>query len=124
MKVVIQQVDMDTCLTALILGVSPEDPIVVVHAIDMGPHREASVTLDDARRLFASLTDLDDALPVHDCSNETLLTVAQRLGRSSLPRHCVLREAELDDLWRYVEVALECTRNNDEDASPSRHAAS
>lgn len=30
MKVIIQQVDMDTCLTALILGVSPDDEIIVV----------------------------------------------------------------------------------------------
>ena len=30
MRVIIQQVDLDTCLTALILGVSPDDEIIVV----------------------------------------------------------------------------------------------
>ena len=32
MRVIIQQVDLDTCLTALILGVSPDDEIIVVRS--------------------------------------------------------------------------------------------
>ena len=48
------------------------------------------MTLDAINRLFAALTDLDTALRIHDCSNETLLAVAERLEQSSLPRHCIL----------------------------------
>jgi hypothetical protein len=78
------------------------------------------VTLDDIHRLFASLTDLDTALRIHDCSNETLLAVAERLEQSALPRHYILREAELDDLWRYVEATVERARNNGADANVMR----
>src|SRR5215475_6085210 len=82
--------------------------------------QEACVTLDDINRLFASLTDLDTARRIHDCSNETLLAVAERLEQSALPRHWILREAELDDLWRYVEATAERARNNSADASVVR----
>jgi hypothetical protein len=78
------------------------------------------VTLDDVNRLFASLTDLDTALRIHDCSNETLLAVSERLEQSSLPRHWFLREAELDDLWRYAEATVERARNDGADASMMR----
>lgn len=75
------------------------------------------MTIDDVNRLFASLTDLDTALRVQDFSNETLLAMANRLERSSRPRHFILREAELDDLWRYVDTAVERARNQGEGAS-------
>lgn len=63
-------------------------------------------------RLYGSLGDLDTALRIHDFSNETLMSLADRLERSSVPRHFLLREAELDDLWRYVEAALEHARSD------------
>jgi hypothetical protein len=51
--------------------------------------------------------DLNEWLPIHDFSNDTLFIVAQRLELSSTRRHAIAREAELDDLWRYVQAALE-----------------
>lgn len=50
--------------------------------------------------------DLNRALPVDDFGNDTLLTVVERLERSSRYQHFILREAELDDVWRHVETAL------------------
>lgn len=57
--------------------------------------------------------DLDFWLDIEDFSNETLLAVVDRLERSAEPRHWILREAELDDLWRYVETALDNERRID-----------
>ena len=64
------------------------------------------MTSDDVQRLFASFTDLDIALRINDFSNETLLELAERLEQSQVPRHFLLREAELDDIWRYVEASI------------------
>ncbi len=74
------------------------------------------MTDDDIRNLVASLTDLDIALRIRDFSNETLLALAQRLEQSTLPRHFLLREAELDDIWRYVEATLSRAPAAGEDA--------
>ncbi len=60
--------------------------------------------------------DLDRWLEVADFSNDTLLRLVDRLERSDLPRHWILREAELDDLWRYVEAAIENARRSDPDS--------
>ncbi len=57
--------------------------------------------------------NLDRWLEVVDFSDETLLSLVDRLARSDLPRHWILREAELDDLWRYVEAAIENERRSD-----------
>lgn len=54
--------------------------------------------------------NLNDWLPIHDFSNDTLFIVAQRLERSTTRRHAIAREAELDDLWRYVQAALSDAR--------------
>jgi hypothetical protein len=62
-------------------------------------------------------TDLDRWLEITDFSNETLAAVIERLERSDEPRHWILREAELDDLWRYVEAAIDNERRVDP-ASP------
>ena len=53
-----------------------------------------------------SSADLNRALPVDDFGNDTLLTLVERLERSSRYQHYILREAELDDVWRHVETAL------------------
>jgi hypothetical protein len=50
--------------------------------------------------------DLNRALPVDDFGNDTLLTIVERLERSTRYQHYILREAELDDVWRHVETAL------------------
>ncbi len=57
-------------------------------------------------RILTSLTDLDLALRVTDITLETIAALSDRLERSTLPRHFLLREAELDDLWRAAEVAV------------------
>jgi hypothetical protein len=51
-------------------------------------------------------SDLDRALPVDDFGNDTLLTITERLEQSTRYQHYILREAELDDVWRHVETAL------------------
>src|SRR5713226_1688029 len=50
--------------------------------------------------------DLDRALPVDDFGNDTLLVVTERLEQSTRYQHFILREAELDDVWRHVETAV------------------
>jgi hypothetical protein len=50
--------------------------------------------------------DLDRALPVDDFGNDTLLVLTERLEQSSRYQHFILREAELDDVWRHIETAL------------------
>jgi hypothetical protein len=56
--------------------------------------------------------DLNRALPVDDFGNDTLLTVVERLERSRRYQHYILREAELDDVWRHVETALKVAEEN------------
>jgi hypothetical protein len=51
-------------------------------------------------------SDLNRALPIDDFGNDTLLTLAERLEQSTRYQHYILREAELDDVWRHVETAL------------------
>lgn len=58
-------------------------------------------------------SDLDFWLEIEDFSNDTLLAVVERLEKSDQRRHWILREAELDDLWRYVETALDNERRSD-----------
>ncbi|HEV7666012.1 MAG TPA: hypothetical protein VGQ62_20945 [Chloroflexota bacterium] len=59
--------------------------------------------------------DLNEWLPIRDFSTDTLFIVAQRLELSTTRRHGIAREAELDDLWRYVQAALEDARRNTAD---------
>jgi hypothetical protein len=68
-------------------------------------------------KLFASLSDLDRALPVSEVTSETLKLLSDRLERSTLPRHYLLREAELDDLWRAAEAMLYRARAAGHDAA-------
>jgi hypothetical protein len=71
-------------------------------------------------KLFASLSDLDTAMPVSDLTSETLNALSDRLERSTLPRHYLLREAELDDLWRAAEATLYKARAASQDADTLR----
>src|SRR5713226_8632478 len=54
--------------------------------------------------------DLDRALPVDDFGNDTLLVVTERLEQSTRFQQFILREAELDDVWRHIETALKGAR--------------
>ena len=69
------------------------------------------MSIDDVKRRLTSLTDLDSALPIHGCPNETRLVPATRLDPSYVPGHCVLRQANVDALWRDVEAMLQPARN-------------
>ena len=50
--------------------------------------------------------ELDEVVPIHDFSNETLLALAQRLEESQSFEHQILREIELDQIWRRVDTVL------------------
>ena len=54
--------------------------------------------MGEIEKLFDSLTDLDRAMPVSDLTNDTLRALSDRLEQSTLPRHFLPREAELDDM--------------------------
>jgi hypothetical protein len=45
-------------------------------------------------------------VPVDDFGNDTLLQLVERLEQSTRFQHYILREAELDDVWRRVETAV------------------
>jgi hypothetical protein len=45
-------------------------------------------------------------VPVDDFGNDTLLQLVERLEQSTRFQHYILREAELDDVWRHVEAAV------------------
>jgi hypothetical protein len=52
----------------------------------------------------------DHVVPLDDFGNGTLLLLLERLERSSTFQHYIYREAELDDVWRHVETALNAAR--------------
>lgn len=45
-------------------------------------------------------------VPVDDFGNDTLLQLVERLEQSTRFQHYIVREAELDDVWRHVEAAV------------------
>jgi hypothetical protein len=49
---------------------------------------------------------LDDIAEIDDFSERTLLTVADRLERSTTFQECIAREIELDELFRRVETGI------------------
>lgn len=48
----------------------------------------------------------NQVVPVDDFGNDTLLQLVERIEQSTRFQHYILREAELDDVWRHVETAL------------------
>ena len=54
---------------------------------------------------------LDDVTPIEDFSNETLLGLAQRLEQSESFEQLILREMELDEIWRRVDTAMTNEQN-------------
>lgn len=54
---------------------------------------------------------LNQALPVDDFGNGTLLLLIERLEASSSFQQYIAREAEMDDVWRHVETALKNARS-------------
>src|SRR5438067_13322740 len=49
---------------------------------------------------------LDDVVPIEDFSNETLLALAERLEQSASFQQLILREVELDEIYRRVDTAM------------------
>jgi hypothetical protein len=54
----------------------------------------------------------DDVYPVEDYSPETLAALSDALERSTSREHFVYREAELDELWRVLDTALNAARRD------------
>jgi hypothetical protein len=50
-------------------------------------------------------------VPVDDFGNDTLLQLVERLEQSTRFQHYIVREAELDDVWRHVEAAVKGTES-------------
>ena len=48
----------------------------------------------------------DDVVPIEDFSNETLLALAERLEQSATFQQLILREVELDEIYRRVDTAM------------------
>ena len=55
--------------------------------------------------------DLAEVVEIEDFSNETLLALAERLENSRTFQDLIMREVELDEVWRRVDTVL---RNADE----------
>lgn len=49
---------------------------------------------------------IDEVVPIRDFSNETLLALAQRLEEAQSFEQRILREIELDEVWRRVDTVL------------------
>jgi hypothetical protein len=48
----------------------------------------------------------NQVVPIDDFGNDTLLQLVERIEQSTRFQHYILREAELDDVWRHIETAL------------------
>ncbi len=53
---------------------------------------------------------LDDVVPIEDFSNETLIALAQRLETSTTFQQLILREVEMDEVWRRVDTVIKAER--------------
>jgi len=56
------------------------------------------------------VVNLDDIVPINDFSNETLLALAQRLESSRTFQHLILREVEMDEIFRRVDTVIKDER--------------
>lgn len=67
------------------------------------------------------VVNLDDIVPINDFSNETLLALAQRLETSTTFQHLILREVEMDEIFRRVDTVIKGERERG--ATPEALAA-
>ncbi len=65
--------------------------------------------------------NLDDVVPIEDFSNETLLALAQRLETSRTFQQLIVREVELDEVWRRVDTVLSRERDLGADVEGLEH---
>jgi hypothetical protein len=63
---------------------------------------------------------LDDVTDIPDFSNATLLALAERLDSSTGFQTLIVREIELDELWRRVETGMKAIAT-DRGARATRH---
>ena len=61
-----------------------------------------------------TMIDLSEMIAIDDFSNDTLIALADRLEQSTSFHELLVREAELDEIYRRVETALiDATSSND-----------
>jgi hypothetical protein len=63
---------------------------------------------------------LDDIVGITDFANPTLLALAERLERSSTFQEVIVREIELDELWRRLETGHKATADDPTARAPRR----
>jgi hypothetical protein len=62
----------------------------------------------------------NQVVPVDDLGNDTLLQLVERIEQSARFQHYILREAELDDVWRHVETVLKTHERAGHDSGSTR----
>lgn len=72
-------------------------------------------------RPFEGAVNLDEMVPITDFSNETLLALAERLETSTTFQQLILREVEMDEIWRRVDTVIKDERERG--APPEKLAA-
>jgi len=61
------------------------------------------------------MIDLTELMAIDDFSNDTLISLADRLEQSTTFHELLVREAELDEIYRRVETAMIEARDQGED---------
>ncbi|MFN0070758.1 MAG: hypothetical protein ACKVVP_04610 [Chloroflexota bacterium] len=65
------------------------------------------------------MIDLTQMISIDDFSNDTLIALADRLEKSTSFQELLVREAELDEIYRRVETALIDATSQDDKYSAS-----
>jgi hypothetical protein len=68
--------------------------------------------------------EFEDVAPIPDFSNETLLALAERLERSRSFQELIIREVELDEVYRRVDAAVRQAQMREVDLEESKVLAS
>jgi TPP-dependent pyruvate/acetoin dehydrogenase alpha subunit len=63
--------------------------------------------------------DIDHAQSIDDFAPQTLRALSERIRRSTSEEQLVYREAEIDEVWRLIDIALDLARQElrNEDAA-------
>jgi TPP-dependent pyruvate/acetoin dehydrogenase alpha subunit len=54
--------------------------------------------------------DIDHAQSIDDFAPQTLRALSERIRRSTSEEQLVYREAEIDEIWRLIDIALDLAR--------------
>jgi hypothetical protein len=77
--------------------------------------RESSSQETIFRASQITMIDLNEMVEINDFSNDTLIALADRLEQSNSFQELLVREAELDEIYRRVETALiDASSENDQ----------